>query len=81
MGATRRTTKISVTARTGAHTTKISASRAFIQKESPIPITSIMGLRTTGRSPPLTAFWSTVTSVVMRVTREEVSKWSRLEKA
>ena len=34
-----------------------------------------------GRNPPLMAFWTTVTSVVIRVMREEVSKWSRLPKA
>ena len=66
---------------TGAPTRKTRASRAFIQKDSPTPIKSITGLRIRGRKPPLTAFCSTVTSVVIRVTREDVSKWSRLEKA
>ena len=35
------------------------------------PITSITGPRTIGRKPPLTAFCSTVTSVVIRITRDE----------
>ena len=39
------------------------------------------GPRTMGRKPPLMAFCTTVTSVVIRVMREEVSKWSRLPKA
>ena len=68
-------------ASTGAQTMNTSARRAFIMTESPMPMTSISGLRTRGRSPPLMAFWMTVTSVVMRVTRPEVSKWSRFEKA
>ena len=37
-------------------------------------MTSITGPRTIGRMPLMTAFCSTVTSVVMRVIREEVSK-------
>ena len=70
-----------MSASTGAQTMNTSARRAFIMTESPMPMTSISGLRTRGRSPPLMAFWMTVTSVVMRVTRPEVSKWSRFEKA
>ena len=41
---------------------------------------SITGPRTMGRKPALRAFWITVTSVVMRVTSEDVSKWSRFAK-
>ena len=69
-----------ITASTGAQTRKTMASSGSIQKESPIPMTSITGPRTMGRKPPLMAFCSTVTSVVIRVTREAVSKWSRLAK-
>ena len=76
-----RTTRKRIRPRMGAVTTKMRASRAFIQKDRPRPITSITGLRTRGRSPPLMAFWSTVTSLVSRVTREELSNRSRLEKA
>lgn len=68
-------------ASTGAQTTNTSASRAFIMKERPTPMQSMTGLRTRGRRPPFTAFCRTVTSVVMRVTRLEVSKRSRLPKA
>ena len=81
MGATLRMIKNSATARMGMHTKNTSDSRAFIQNESPTPSTSITGPRTTGRKPLLMAFCSTVTSVVRRVTREDVSKWSRLENA
>ena len=41
------------------------------------PMTSMMGPRIIGRKPVTMAFWMTVTSVVMRVTSEEVSKRSR----
>ena len=80
MGATFRTMQKRMMPRTGAHTIKITASRGFIQKDNPTPITSMMGLRTKGRNPPLMAFCSTVTSVVIRVTKEAASKWSRLAK-
>ena len=56
---------------------KTRASLAFIMTESPTPMTSITGLRTSGLSPPMTAFWMTVTSVVILVTRLEVSNLSR----
>ena len=81
MGATLRTTQKRITPSTGVHTRKTRASSAFIHMDRPMPITSITGERTSGRSPPLTAFCSTVTSVVMRVTSEDVSNRSRLEKA
>ena len=65
----------------GAQTKNTTASSGFMEKERPMPISSITGLRTSGRRPPLTAFCKTVTSVVMRVMSEEVAKWSMLEKA
>ena len=34
-----------------------------------------------GRNPALTMFWITVTSVVMRVIRDDTAKWSRFENA
>ena len=80
-GATLRMMKNSAAPRTGVHTKNTSESCAFIQKESPTPSTSITGPRTMGRKPLLIAFCNTVTSVVIRVTSEEVSKWSRLENA
>ena len=81
MGATFRTTQNRITARMGMHARNTRASRAFIQKEKPTPKISITGPRASGRSPPFTAFWRTVTSVVIRVTREEVSNRSRFTKA
>ena len=61
-------------ARIGVETRKTHARRASIQKANATPSTSSTGPRTSGRSPPFTAFCITVTSVVMRVTSEEVSK-------
>ena len=81
IGATLRRMKKRITPSTGAQTRKTTASSGFIQNESPTPIISIIGPRTIGRKPPLMAFCRTVTSVVMRVISDEVSKWSRLEKA
>ena len=46
----------------------------FSINASPTPKTSITGPRTKGRSPAFTAFCITVTSVVIRVTREGVEK-------
>ncbi len=45
------------------------------------PHTSMTGPLSMGLKPITRAFCITVTSVVMRVTREDVSKSSRLEKA
>ena len=66
---------------TGVQMMNTSASRAFIIMERPMPMTSMTGLRTSGLTPPITAFCMTVTSVVMRVTRPELSKRSRFSKA
>ena len=52
-----------------------------IQKDSTIPNTSMDGPRTMGRKPPLMAFCSTDTSVVMRVISDEVSNRSMLPNA
>lgn len=41
---------------------------------------SMTGLRTNGRIPLLIAFCSTVMSLVRRVMRDEVLKWSRFRK-
>lgn len=60
---------------------KTRASLAFIMIDSPMPIMSMTGLRTSGRMPEITAFCMTVTSVVILVTRLETSKWSRFWKA
>ena len=74
MGPTFRVIKYRAIPKAGAHTTKISASSAFIQKERPIPMISINGPRTMGRKPPLIAFCRTVTSVVILVIKEDEEK-------
>ena len=80
MGATLYTIKASTAASTGTQHRKIRLSRAFMKKASPTPMISMEGPRTMGRSPPLTAFCSTVISVVIRVISDEVSNRSRSEK-
>ena len=79
-GATLRTMKNRMQARTGVQITNTRARAAFIQKARKSPMMSITGPRTMGRMPPVMAFCMTVMSVVMRVIREEVLKWSRLAK-
>ena len=74
MGATFRIIKNKMIPRTGVQTTKTKARRGFIQKDSATPMTSMTGPRTNGRKPPFIAFCKTVTSVVIRVTRDELSK-------
>ena len=80
-GLTLRTIRARMSPRTGVQITKTRASLAFMAKDSPMPSRSITGPRTMGRRPPLMAFCITVTSVVIRVTRDEEENRSRLEKA
>ena len=56
-------------------------SLALSKNAMPSPMNSMTGLRTKGRRPVATALSMTVTSVVMRVTRDGVEKWSRLAKS
>ena len=64
----------SAQASTGRSTKNTQASSALRAHASARPITSITGPRIIGRKPVVIAFWMTVTSVVMRVTRLDVSK-------
>ena len=74
IGATLVTIQKSTPPSTGMHTRKIIASLGLIQKERIIPITKRDGPLVTGRNPAFTIFWITVTSVVILVITEEVTK-------
>ena len=73
--------KNSTTASTGTMARNTTASRTLITQESRSPMTSMTGPRRSGLKPVTSAFWITVTSVVIRVTSELDSKSSRLEKS
>ena len=56
----------------GAATTNTMASLALMVKEMTSAVIIITGERTAGRRPVATAFWTAVTSLVRRVTSDEV---------
>ena len=60
---------------------KTSVSRGLSTQAIARPMPSMTGLRTNGRRPVLTALSMTVTSVVMRVTRDALEKRSRFAKS
>ena len=68
------------TARIGITTKNTTASSSDMTDAKTSPMTRITGPRTSGRVPETRAFWITVTSVVRRVTSDDVSKSSRLAK-
>ena len=76
-GATCRTISTSATASSGSITKKTQARRTDSMLASTRPAVNMTGPRIMGLNPFMNAFWITVTSVVMRVTSDEVSKWSR----
>ena len=68
-------------ARIGVVTRNTIVSRGLSTQAIASPMQSMTGLRTSGRRPALTALSMTVTSVVMRVTRDASEKRSRLAKS
>ena len=65
----------------GVMTRNTSASSGFMVNEKNTPRAHMTGALTSGLSPLLTAFCMTVTSLVSRVTSDEVSYLSMFEKA
>ena len=80
-GPTLVTIQARIAARMGVVIRKTMVSLALSKNAMPSPMNSMTGLRTKGRRPVATALSMTVTSVVMRVTRDGVEKWSRLAKS
>ena len=76
-GATWRTMSASATASSGSITKNTQARRTESRLARIRPAVNMTGPRIMGLNPFMRAFWITVTSVVMRVTSDDVSKWSR----